>query len=215
MHQGHAKVIRDRSFDLPIEQAPTLGTVMQSAGYRTACIGKWGIGGGLEHAGNPADSTAYPTKRGVDYYFGYLDHVSGHHHYPEEDPNPLSPTRKSGIWDGGKCITADCDKAYSVDLLTARAKKWMVDTHREDPRRPFFLALTHVAPHSQLQIPAGPYPEGRGVKGGVQWLGQPHKLVKHGAGHDQLLHLPALCGKKVARGIQKVRHHDRQAERLF
>lgn len=144
-----------------------------------------------------------------------LDHVSGHHHYPKEAPNPLSPTRKSGIWDGGKCITADCDKAYSVDLLTARAKKWMVDTHREDPRRPFFLALTHVAPHSQLQIPAGPYPEGRGVKGGVQWLGQPHKLVKHGAGHDQLLHLPALCGKKVARGIQKVRHHDRQAERLF
>lgn len=35
VHQGYAKVIRDRSFDLPIEQAPTLGTVMQSAGYRT------------------------------------------------------------------------------------------------------------------------------------------------------------------------------------
>lgn len=196
VHQGHAKVIRDRSFDLPIEQAPTLGTVMQSAGYRTACIGKWGIGGGLEHAGNPADSTAYPTKRGFDYYFGYLDHVSGHHHYPKEDPNPLSPTRKSGIWDGDKCITADCDKAYSVDLLTARAKKWIVDTHREDPRRPFFLALTHVAPHSQLQIPAGPYPEGRGVKGGVQWLGQPHKLVNTAQGTINSCIYPRYAEKK-------------------
>lgn len=122
VHQGHAKVIRDRSFDLPIEQAPTLGTVMQSAGYRTALIGKWGIGGGTEHAGTPQESTAYPTKRGFDYYFGYLDHVSGHHHYPKEDPNPISPTKRSGIWDGDKCVTADCDKAYSVDLLTARAK---------------------------------------------------------------------------------------------
>ncbi len=136
MHQGHAKVIRDRSFDLPIEQAPTLGTVMQSAGYRTALIGKWGIGGGTEHAGTPQESTAYPTKRGFDYYFGYLDHVSGHHHYPKEDPNPISPTKRSGIWDGDKCVTADCDKAYSVDLLTARAKKWIIDTHRQNPRQP-------------------------------------------------------------------------------
>ena len=132
VHQGHAKVIRDRSFDLPIEQAPTLGTVMQSAGYRTALIGKWGIGGGTEHAGTPQESTAYPTKRGFDYYFGYLDHVSGHHHYPKEDPNPISPTKRSGIWDGDKCVTADCDKAYSVDLLTARAKKWIIDTHRQN-----------------------------------------------------------------------------------
>ena len=95
VHQGHAKVIRDRSFDLPIEHAPTLGTVMQSAGYRTALIGKWGIGGGTEHAGTPQESTAYPTRRGFDYYFGYLDHVSGHHHYPKEDPNPISPTKKA------------------------------------------------------------------------------------------------------------------------
>ena len=95
VHQGHVKVIRDRSFDLPIEQAPTLGTVMQAAGYKTALIGKWGIGGGTEHAGSPQESTAYPTKRGFDYYFGYLDHVSGHHHYPKEDPNPITPTKKA------------------------------------------------------------------------------------------------------------------------
>ena len=196
VHQGHAKVIRDRSFDLPIEDAPTLGTVMQSAGYKTALIGKWGIGGGREHAGTPQESTAYPTRRGFDYYFGYLDHVSGHHHYPKEDPNPISPTKKSGIWDGDKCVTADCDKAYSVDLLTARAKKWIVDTHRQNPRQPFFLALTHIAPHSQLQIPTGPYPEGRGVKGGVQWLGKPHKLVNTAEGKINSYIYPRYADKK-------------------
>ncbi|MCD8062689.1 MAG: sulfatase-like hydrolase/transferase, partial [Akkermansiaceae bacterium] len=105
VHQGHAKVVRDRSFDLPIEDAPTLGTVMKSAGYRTALIGKWGIAGGRQHAGTPQDSTAYPTKRGFDYYFGYLDHVSGHHHYPKEDPHPISPPKKRGMWAGGKLST--------------------------------------------------------------------------------------------------------------
>lgn len=196
VHQGHAKVIRDRYFDLPIEQAPTLGTVMQAAGYKTALIGKWGIGGGTEHAGSPQESTAYPTKRGFDYYFGYLDHVSGHHHYPKEDPNPISPTKKSGIWDGNKCVTGDCDKAYSVDLLTARAKQWIMDTHRQNPRKPFFLALTHTAPHSQLQIPTGPYPEGRGVKGGVQWVGKPHKLINTAEGKINSYIYPRYAEKK-------------------
>ncbi len=196
VHQGHVQVIRDRSFDLPIEQAPTLGTVMQAAGYKTALIGKWGIGGGTEHAGSPQESTAYPTKRGFDYYFGYLDHVSGHHHYPKEDPNPISPTKKSGIWDGNKCVTGDCDKAYSVDLLTARAKQWIMDTHRQNPRKPFFLALTHTAPHSQLQIPTGPYPEGRGVKGGVQWVGKPHKLINTAEGKINSYIYPRYAEKK-------------------
>lgn len=196
VHQGHAKVIRDRYFDLPIEQAPTLGTVMQAAGYKTALIGKWGIGGGTEHAGSPQESTAYPTKRGFDYYFGYLDHVSGHHHYPKEDPNPISPTKKSGIWDGNKCVTGDCDKAYSVDLLTARAKQWIMDTYRQNPRKPFFLALTHTAPHSQLQIPTGPYPEGRGVKGGVQWVGKPHKLINTAEGKINSYIYPRYAEKK-------------------
>lgn len=196
VHQGHAKVIRDRSFDLPVEDAPTLGTVMKAAGYKTACIGKWGIGGGTEHAGTPQESTAYPTKRGFDYYFGYLDHVSGHHHYPKEDANPVSPTKKSGIWDQDKCITDECDKAYSVDLLTARAKKWIADTHRKNPRQPFFLALTHIAPHSQLQIPTGPYPERRGLKGGVQWLGNPHRLINTAEGKINSYIEPRYAQKK-------------------
>lgn len=109
VHQGYAKVIRDRSFDLPIEDAPTLGTVMKAAGYKTACIGKWGIGGGTEHAGTPQDSTAYPTKRGFDYFFGYLDHVSGHRHYPKEETRTPFHLRKrtvSGIRANGSRMIA-------------------------------------------------------------------------------------------------------------
>lgn len=193
VHQGHAKTVRDRLFDVPIEDAPTLGTVMQSAGYRTACIGKWGIGGGVERAGTPQECSAYPTKRGFDYYFGYLDHQGGHHHYPKESKYPNS---RNGIWDMDQCVTENCDKAYSIDLLTARAKKWIVDTHRKNPKQPFFLALTHIAVHNKLQIPTGPYPEGRGLKGGVQWLGKPHQLINTAKGQIDSYIYPQYADKK-------------------
>lgn len=193
VHQGHAKTVRDRLFDIPIEDAPTLGTVMQSAGYKTACIGKWGIGGGTERAGTPQQSSAYPTKRGFDYYFGYLDHQGGHHHYPKESKYPGT---RNGIWDMERCVTEDCDKAYSVDLLTARAKKWIIDTQRTTSKQPFFLTLTHIAVHNKLQIPTGPYPPGRGVKGGVQWLGRPHRLVNTAEGEIDSYIDPRYADKK-------------------
>ena len=52
----------------------TLGTVMQRAGYKTALIGKWGLGG--------PNSYGTPTKQGFDYFFGYLDQKQAHNHYP-------------------------------------------------------------------------------------------------------------------------------------
>lgn len=42
----------------------TLATVMKSAGYRTAMIGKWGLGG--------PTSQSKPTDMGFDYFYGYL-----------------------------------------------------------------------------------------------------------------------------------------------
>ena len=71
-----------------------------------------------------------------------------------------------------------------------------MDTHRQNPRKPFFLALTHTAPHSQLQIPTGPYPEGRGVKGGVQWVGKPHKLINTAEGKINSYIYPRYAEKK-------------------
>ena len=46
VHQGHSRVVRNNTFDYPIENSHTLGTLLKSAGYHTAAIGKWGVGGG-------------------------------------------------------------------------------------------------------------------------------------------------------------------------
>src|SRR4029453_9268074 len=70
VHQGHANV-RDNQFDKALENNHTLATVLKQAGYATAAIGKYGLQGG---GGNPAAWPAYPTKRGFDYYFGYVRH---------------------------------------------------------------------------------------------------------------------------------------------
>ncbi len=76
LHTGHCK-IRDNyelggfadsteRGQLPLENGTfTLGHMMQRAGYVTAIIGKWGLGG--------PESTGVPNQQGFDYFYGYLD----------------------------------------------------------------------------------------------------------------------------------------------
>lgn len=177
LHQGHAEVIRNNSFDAALENGHTLASVLKAAGYSTALIGKWGIGGGRESGGTPTTCPAWPTKRGFDYFFGYNNHLAGHRHYPKEESNADPETHCNAVWDGDELITDKLDGCYCTDLFTARAKKWIVDQQTADKSKPFFLALTYVAPHARLGIPAGPYPQGGGLTGGVQWLGTPGQMI--------------------------------------
>ncbi len=177
LHQGHAEVIRNNSFDAALENGHTLASVLKAAGYSTALIGKWGIGGGRESGGTPTTCPAWPTKRGFDFFFGYNNHLAGHRHYPKEESNADPETHCNAVWDGDELITDKLDGCYCTDLFTARAKKWIVDQQTADKSKPFFLALTYVAPHARLGIPAGPYPQGGGLTGGVQWLGTPGNMI--------------------------------------
>lgn len=182
VHQGHAEVIRNNSFDAALENSHTLASVLKEAGYATALIGKWGIGGGKEQGGTPQTSAAWPTKRGFDYFFGYHNHIAGHRHYPKEESSIDPDTHCNAVWDDGNVITEQLDTCYSTDLFTARAKKWVTDTHAAQPDKPFFLALTLIAPHARLAVPSVPYPAGGGLKGGVQWLGTPGHMINTAEG---------------------------------
>ena len=190
--QGNASV-RDNQFDKALANSHTLGTVMQQAGYATAAFGKWGLqgkdkkkktaanaeseeSGAGESSGGvmPAAWTAYPTKRGFDYYFGYVRHVDGHFHYPKED--------KIEVWENDREVSGDLDKCYTADLFTARAKKWITEQTAARPQQPFFIYLAYDTPHAKLQNPPCAYPEGGGLKGGVQWTGKPHAMLNTAAG---------------------------------
>ena len=170
VHQGHANV-RDNQFDKALENNHTLATVLKGAGYATAAIGKWGLQG---QGNSPATWPAYPTKRGFDFYFGYVRHRDGHAHYPKEDGKEL--------WENGAEISADLAGCYTADLFTARAKKWIADQQAARRDQPFFLYLAYDTPHAKLQLPAAAYPAGGGVKGGLQWMGKSGRMINTASG---------------------------------
>jgi arylsulfatase A-like enzyme len=196
VHQGHANV-RDNQFDKAIADNHTLATVLRSAGYATAAIGKWGLQGRAE--GATPNWPAHPLNRGFDSYFGYIRHVDGHEHYPKEAPyQKISRARRAAnknapvgeerddtragvtgveVWDNRTEISAQLDGCYTADLFTARAKKWIVEQKKSAPAQPFFLYLAFDTPHAILQLPTQAYPAGGGLKGGLQWLGQPGHMI--------------------------------------
>jgi arylsulfatase A-like enzyme len=174
VHQGHAN-IRDNQFDKALENNHTLATVLKAAGYRTAAIGKWGLQG---KGDSPAKWPAYPTKRGFDYYFGYVRHADGHEHYPKEGTHKGSKQ----VWDMDQEISSTLDKCYTADLFTARAKQWILDQHAKNAAQPFFMYLAFDTPHATTELPTQAYPAGSGGNGGLRWLGKSGQMINTASG---------------------------------
>lgn len=166
LSQGQANV-RDNQFDKALADNYTLGNVLQKAGYRTAAIGKWGLQGD----GDGPDWPAHPLKRGFDYFYGYMHHRDGHEHYPKE----AIYRNKATVWENYKDATSPLDKCYTGDLWTAAAKKWI--QQEQNNKQPFFLYLAYDLPHAALELPTGPYPKGKGINAGIQWLGTPGHMI--------------------------------------
>ena len=81
----------------------TVAEAFHDAGYFTAGVGKWGLG-------NPG-SAGVPEKQGFDYWYGYLDQVHAHDHFPDE------------IWDGGKMVAVPGNKKRKRNLHPIRTGK--------------------------------------------------------------------------------------------
>ena len=207
-HQGHA-TIRDNQFDKALPDQHTVASVLREAGYATAVIGKWGLQGGTGLPG-------HPLNRGFDYFFGYLAHEDAHFHYPLESGRPFYENRVN--------ISDRLALAYSTDLLTARAKRWIVDHHAATPARPFFLYLSLTAPHAGIRVPttshltaSSNYPPGAGLLGGVQWLGDTAPVINTATGtRDAGLH-PDYASATDGAGVpwpETARRHATMVRRL-
>ncbi|MGJ8725027.1 MAG: sulfatase-like hydrolase/transferase [Roseibacillus sp.] len=185
LHQGHANV-RDNQFDKAIEDNHSLATILKAAGYSTNIIGKWGLQGG---GGTPWLWPAYPTKRGFDYFYGYVGHGDGHTHYPDHVTDSRGLKR---LYDQNTMVRDDLDKCFTPDLFTARAKKLITDEVNDGDEQPFFLYLAYDTPHAALQLPTIEYPgengsndlddSGLGATGGVQWNGVPGNMINTATG---------------------------------
>ena len=176
VHQGHANV-RDNSFDKALEDNHTVASTLRTAGYSTALIGKYGLQG--KTGGSPDTWPAYPTKRGFDYFFGYVRHGDGHTHYPAHVTDSRGMKE---LYDQDQMIRDDLTKCYTADLFTARAKKRIIDETTDNPNKPFFIFLAYDTPHAALQLPTQAYPTGGGLTGGLQWIGTPGNMIDTASG---------------------------------
>lgn len=111
------------------EGHPTLPSLLRSAGYATALIGKWHLGGGPKHS---------PLRHGYDRFFGL--HGGGADYFTHEINVP--PTGKSQLYDGESPVRR---AGYLTDVLTDEAIR---EIERQAVRsQPFFLSLHYTAPH--------------------------------------------------------------------
>ncbi|TWT88815.1 Arylsulfatase precursor [Pseudobythopirellula maris] len=145
LHTGHCPVRGNRNasptsnWPLP-SGAVTLAGKLQEVGYRTALIGKWGLGD--QH------TTGDPLRQGFDHFFGYYHQNHAHNYWPEflwrnGDRVPLSNTVPEPTPSGGGVATERGE--YTHDLFVDEALRWIgEDAHG----RPFMLLLTLTIPHA-------------------------------------------------------------------
>ena len=111
----------------------TIAEALKTAGYATASVGKWHLGG----------RGYLPTDQGFDVNIaGNARGSPPSYFWPYERENNLGAiVQIPGLGEGGK------EGEYLTDRLTDEALAWM-EQHAETP---FFLYMTHYAVHTPIQ----------------------------------------------------------------
>ena len=128
LHTGHAWIRGNGEIPLR-EEDVTIAMALRDAGYRTAVIGKWGLG-------RPG-TAGQPDRKGFDYAFGFLDHRHAHRQFTDH------------LYRNGEPVAVDLEHDYVNDLFTREAAAVI---ENPDPR-PFFLYLNYTVPHAELRVP--------------------------------------------------------------
>jgi arylsulfatase A len=128
LHTGHGWIRGNGEFPLRDEDV-TVAMALGDAGYRTAVIGKWGLG--------RSGTSGQPDRKGFAFSFGFLDHRHAHRQYTDH------------LYRGGQRVPTDVNGDYVNDLFTREATAFI---ERAD-ERPFFLYLNYTVPHAELRVP--------------------------------------------------------------
>ena len=143
LHTGHSPIRANREVQ-PEGQKPlpagtvTVAQILKSAGYATACMGKWGMG--------MFDTTGSPLKVGFDHFFGYNCQRHAHSYFPKylyrDDQRFELPGNDGNTRVDGR------GPIYAQDLLADETLKFV----RANRDRPFFLYYSITLPHGTFQI---------------------------------------------------------------
>lgn len=124
--KGNFAMENEGNLPLPAETV-TVAEILQSNGYKTGIMGKWGLGGPNDYG--------HPNAQGFDHSLCYLDQRLAHEYYPDH------------LWRNYEKIVLN--NQYSHDLFTNEALKFVAN----NKNNPFFLYLPYTIPHGKYQIP--------------------------------------------------------------
>ncbi len=150
-HLGHTP-IRDNSEVQPEGQGPlpaetrTVAHDLKSAGYATACIGKWGLG----FVGSSGD----PNAMGFDLFFGYNCQRQAWSYYPTHLWRNAEKISLAGNDPKGHAASGRDETTHACDLLLDEALSFIAQSTAGDRAKPFFLSYQSPLPHLALQPPA-------------------------------------------------------------
>ena len=106
----------------------TFAEVIQEHGYKTAFVGKWGLGA--------PGTEGVPNNQGFGYFFGYNCQRQAHTFYP------------SHLWSDRKKVNLD-GKTYSHTLIAEECLKFI----RKNKAKPFFCYVPFTIPHAAMHAP--------------------------------------------------------------
>lgn len=129
---GLIRTNRDNSWGYLDPDAALLPEVLQEHGYHTGLVGKWNLG---------LESPNKPNERGFNHFHGWLDDMV-------ED---FWEHRRQGINYMRLNEQKIQPEGHVTDLLTEWAVDYIQDRTGSD--QPFFLFLSHLAPHFPVQPP--------------------------------------------------------------
>ena len=161
LHSGHSPIRANREIgaegQMPLPSGTfTVAQLLKSAGYTTACIGKWGMG--------MFDTTGSPLKLGFDHFFGYNCQRHEHSYFPKFLYNDDRRFDLPGN-DGSEEIEGK-GAIYSQDLIADETLKF-VKANRD---RPFFLYYSVTLPHARVSDQRPGHLQGQAVDRGAEEL---------------------------------------------
>lgn len=120
---------------------PSVASVLQQAGYRTALIGKWGLGDVGE------GEMGLPHKHGFDEFFGFLNQRHAHNHFTDflwrNQEKIRLPNTVIEVGGDGAGYSTD-QVIFADDLLADEALKFV----SKNQDQPFFLFWSMIIPHA-------------------------------------------------------------------
>jgi arylsulfatase len=132
----------------------TIGRLLQNAGYKTAIVGKWGLGAPL--------TGGIPNKQGFDFFYGYNCQRQAHTFFPV---HLWKDTTKVLL--NNKMVPPRTKLAEGADLYdeNSYADFWLTDYSaelmqnevinfiRQNKDKPFFMYYANPIPHVPIQAP--------------------------------------------------------------